>query len=234
MARRFRRRNRGRWFPVSVPAIGFTVNYVAGASAQTIDAVPLIGSSLDLPQTINTLSGTSPVSTLAAAIGPGSSYLVKRIVGDVDAALHQTQTEDSHAWAAFAIWVDRVDDLGVLQNLNAWQFFNEVSGPVAGAGVISSLKRWLFRRAWHLGNSASTVANRDAVFPPYSASWYGSNQTGTHIDMKVKARVSPGERLFAGFFLRGGSGGVVSGTQSNCYFNYNLRLFAQPTTYDNR
>lgn len=233
MFRRRRRRFNGRWFPTVTTGNGFvtTATRGVGSPPESKDIIPVIADSLDLPANILTVGVASAPLPLAAAVGPGNSYLIKRIVGDIDISLEQNAEDDSHAFVGLSFFVDRVDNAGALQNIAAWQFFETGNG----VGVLATLKRWLFRRMFHLGNSASTVIGADKVFPPYSTGWIANGMmSGGHIDIRGKARVSPQERLFMGIHLLTGSAGVAEGISSTVQVSHNLRLFAKPTLYDNR
>lgn len=235
--RRYRRKSRGRWFPLITPALGTTLFSQTAAAAGSwqvaTDTIPLIVNSLD----ISNVSGTGG-ETLAAVVGGGSSYLIKRIVGDIHVDMYQGVASDSHCLCFAGIFTDRVTENGVLANASAWI-------PFAGAGDTaadklsaqgSQLKRWLWRRTWHLGNPApigvmgSTVDN---ITPPYGNGW--SSKAASTLDSKSKARVTWEERLFMMFAVIGLSpNAATSFTTAAAHFLPNLRMFATPTWGDNR
>lgn len=227
--RRFRRRRSGGvWFPTS-QTIGNPINVNPSRGGGDInldiglDASPIIDNSLDLPPFGS--SAGAVTGGLVGVVGPGSAFLVKRIVGNIDVCALQGQAFDSHGHAFYGIFVDRVDNNGALQNLAAWT-------PNAAG---NERKRWLFRRWWHLSNFSSTVLNADKIVTMTSANQMPSLNCNGFIDVKVKARVSYEERLFQVCAALPGSVPIAAGTEfRTSFYVKNLRMFAKPLMADNR
>lgn len=207
----------------SVQAVKGSSGSWDNADSYAIDVTTLIYNASDISSAA--LGGTS----LAADIGPGSSYLIKRIVGNIDASVDSgvTAGRDSHGYAFAGLFIDRTDASGVLQNLAAWAPFG--SGQAEAA---SGLKRWLWRRYWHLGDASANASDHDIVFPPYSASWM--SYQATVLDCRAKARVTWEERLFLMYAVTGGSAATVATANFTVLFTRNLRMFAYPMMRNNR
>lgn len=213
--RRGRRRFQGRWFPtVQSMELPVSISVPSGGSTG-IDAAPIIPDGLDVSGFAPGGFAATGTAGLAGVVGPGSSYLIKRIVGSIYASVSPANFSLEAIPCAAALFVDRVDSAGVLNNIAAWDLF------AAGA----SAKRWLWRRTWMLQAQAGTTN----PFPGTNAG-YGSLREGTHCDSKVKARVTYEERLFIAFEVQ-----APTGMEPNVIdFRHNLRLFAYPTMRDNR
>lgn len=231
--RRYRRRNRGVWLPTTVTTIPVLLtatgpNWDNGVASE-------FSSFIFNNDDAGGASALAAYTPLAGVIGPGSSLLIKRIVGDIDISAYQVAGDDSHGFAAFGIFVDRTDAVGNLANINAWQMFGN-SGTLPQQTAAAMQKRWMFRRFWHLGNASGlATSGADQVTPPYTASWHGGGlYSSGHIDCKVKARVSVEERLWYTFQVTGASIGCAPGTHFSAQFTQNMRIFATPTTYRNR
>lgn len=219
--RRFtRRRNNGIWFPTQVTEhrINAPGNIVAA------DVTPLIAFNADRPPTPTNVGFDVTLNDVT-----GGGYLIKRIVGSVFAGAPQVAIIGEEPAidcarqleTAFAIWVDRnVDELGQPHEVEDWD-------PFTSAAM---RKRFLFRRVWRLTNGAGLIATgsdpaAELLDFPHSNAEYGSIREATHVDVKVKARVSYEERLFMGFFLRPVPG-TSSATQTMLMYGAtNLRLF---------
>lgn len=214
--RRFRRRNRGMWFPLDT-GFGVTKTLVTTAAtgfAQSVQAIPLIAGGLDQPPNVNVLAVATQAGGLALTLN--SAYLTKRIVGSVFAWSNEAGAGAQARYAFFGIIVDRVTSTGVLANAAAWNPFGEDSQQ----------KRWLFRRVWRLQGSGAFGA--EALMS--SNSQCGSVKDGPSIDCKMKARVTYEERLFGIFAVQNEAANSATNTQ----FAWSLRMFATPIQRDNR
>lgn len=183
--RRFRKFN-GIWAPcvqqVELQRIAFPIGSTGGIAIQDASQI-LSGDEPIDDSTAPTLFGGA---SGGLALATRQSFTIQRIVGKVHVAAEFPG--DTANWAAFAvkcgIFVDRVDNTGVLQNLAAWDQFGESSKQ----------KRFLWQRSWMLQNNFP-LAVVSTQYPVNNAS-YGSLQDGPNVDIKVKARISYEERLF--------------------------------------
>lgn len=205
---RKRRRSRGLWFPTD--AVGGAAGTTLADNAVHQDATPFFDHELDAPTNADVLASsvTAVGGLLPLLEQPG--YIPRRIVGRISAGIQVDNyigTDWGGSWAYtsltppnihihFGIFVDRVDQLGVLQNLAAWNPFDD-----------SSLqKRWLFERDWWLNSHVAYDAWKAGQFSgsftagvpyhPDKTEDYGYlAQSGT-VDIKPKVKVGYEERLF--------------------------------------
>lgn len=226
MARWARRRKyNGIWFPafsggaigeISVPALGTDV----------LDALAILP---DEPYNTDTASlSSSTPGGIGIAIRTG--YLLKRVVGQLHIGMAQEDVPEGGTGLVLAevragLFVDRVDETGSLQNLNAWDPFTESAKQ----------KRWLWQRSWILQNKVlGATSTRNYDFPATNAEYNGA-LSNANIDWKGGARATYEERLFMMVAVRplwiiegiGDNAGHISVT-------YNLRMLGKPISRNNR
>lgn len=178
MAFRRRFRRRGIWLPVW-DIFGSIDNQISGISLTQAEPI-LFG---DDPVNRSTVSGTT--GDWAAATHSG--VIIKRIVGQLHVApLSDSGTDDIITRVGAGLFVDRVGEGGALNNLTAWNVFNESSKQ----------KRWLWQRSWFLANTDAQAAVSGTPVYPGSNAEYGDIRSGPHIDWKGSAKISYEERLF--------------------------------------
>lgn len=218
MRRNYRRGSRGVWFPTE----NLEADIVSFGGAPTLDAVALVGGNADEPT--NTTAWPGGFSLVSATT---QGYIVKRIVGSFFCgnATGEAYATNAASTKVFAgIFTDRVDTTGNLGAgaINAWNPFIEGS----------SQKRWMWRREWLFGNK-NGIAHRglDASELPANNTAYGSIREGTHVDVKVAARVSYEERLWLYVAVAPANGG---GEQVNAWYRANLRIFGKSVQVGNR
>lgn len=223
MYRRNRTRgSQGQWFPTKQTTEGTVITVPAGATGASL-ITPIIADNWDQPPNEATMAVQGSRGLLAAALGGG--YLVKRIVGSIFASVSTGDSEDFiHRGfiVSAGIFTDRTDTNGNLLNAAAWNPFIDAAAQ----------KRWLWRRVWRLGGHWEPVPGNDLITWPTNNTQYGSLREGTHIDSKVKARVTYEERLFLGIWATNCYPTEIHGGYVDVCFN--LRMFAKQLRADNR
>jgi len=214
LARRFRRRRRGIWFPVlrEFGTVPVTID-----AERTVQAAPLIGGSVPYGTGYSgsALSGTS--ADLALAVG--QAHILKRIVGSLHIGLKSFEFADVvSATVTCGIAVAQVDAQGVFQDLAGWD-------PELELG---KQRRWLWVRQWKL-----TCPNPDPLkTPPYS--WpqtnteYGDIRSGPHIDWKGTAKVPWGSRLFLVYATQADFVDPEGAVNSEIWSEVQLRAYGYP------
>lgn len=224
-----RRRYNGTWFPVQPGSPG----------PSTLEGVVVNWDGTTVLNAYAILPGSEPFNTASGAFtnpaGLGASlrqsYVLKRIVGQLHCALRQggnpTTSFVLTAEVRAGLFVDRVDDTGVLQNLNAWDPFQESAKQ----------KRWLWQRSWVLNDSVATASiGGDYYDFPNSNAEYNSALSNGNIDWKGGARVTYEERPFLMVATKcvDRTTGDLSRSNSNVVVAYNLRILGKPSSRNNR
>lgn len=221
MVKRYRRRgSKGQWIPtIGAFTGGLTLTKF---NDEVLEAVPFVFG--DEPPTQAKLSTTFATNSdpyragAFAAANRGPNYLIKRIVGSTHIGIAREPAAYAQGVMVTAgLVVDRTDEDGVLQNLNAWYPLTEEAEQ----------KRWLWRRTWRISN------DNDIYDFPFSNAEYGDVRSGPHVDMKCMARVTFEERLF--FILAARTVVTIpDGIETTIGAYTHLRLFGSLIRPDNR
>jgi len=213
LARRFRRRRRGIWFPV-LREFGEVIVPLSGVE---LAAAPLIGGTAPYSPALGAGSALSSTSG-DLAVYTGQGHILKRIVGSVHIGLESKQFADVlGATVTVGIAVAQVDETGVFQNLTAWD-------PELEEG---KTRRWLWVRQFKLSAPGSDYTTNNYDWPHTNVE-YGDIRSGPHVDWKGTAKVPWGSRLF--IVYRTEADLVVSEglRNSNIWSEVELRAYGYP------
>lgn len=197
MAFRRRRRKLVTWLPNLERQVGpndIPVNFIANSIA--VDGRGAVTSAAE------TLVRDQPqADSLELADFTQGGYLLQRIVGKLHIAMLGQSAEGSlypaYAFVTAGFEVNRVDQQGdLLAGATP-----DIYGPYT---PLNERDPWLWQRSWVVSNGKTTPTVA-AGYTDASIAWNGINapgnqwngsvQDGPHIDVKVKRRIGPEERL---------------------------------------
>lgn len=180
MARRFKRRRRGIWFPVLREFGELDV----ALSGRTLIASPLIGGSAPYGTGLAGGALTSTSGDLSMALDQG--HILKRVVGSVHLGLGSFSFYDvASATVSVGLVVAQTDETGAFQNLTAYDPELEESKQ----------RRWLWIRTFKFTAPSTTPSDTNYDWP-HTNTEYGDIRSGPHLDWKGTAKIPWGSRLF--------------------------------------
>lgn len=189
MARLRRRRRRVQW----LPTLGSQFAGQQRASHRWQDLVVLYTGdpnivvepiTWDRPKDLDAAATTASLADIV-----GSSFLLHRVVGRLDAWLEQVDTATiSRVVVGFGLFVARADNT----NPDIPDGTADMYDPTSGLNI---MEPWAFRRTWVLNNiESAAILNGD--HPATCITDYTDVMSGGFVDARSKRRVSDDDRLW--------------------------------------